>query len=135
MLSLTQKIFLSLLLILVFLNLFTFGKEVVLYEKVRAVAPHQFPGYKFLELQSILKNESVVGYYTDKGLSVFENSREFSQAQFVLAPLVLDADNMNHRYVILACSTPSAAIEAIKMLKAEPVKISPSGIILVERKP
>ncbi|MBF0523014.1 MAG: hypothetical protein HQL24_08180 [Candidatus Omnitrophica bacterium] len=134
-LSLSQKIFSGLLILLIGLNLFGFMKEFFSYQKIRRFFPHQFAGYKFLGLQSVLKGEPIIGYYTDKNLDDPKNNKDFSQAQFVLAPIILDVNNMRHRYIILDCSNKDIALEKMNKLNASPVKVSSTGIILVERKP
>jgi len=133
-LSLSQKIFTGVLLLWLGLNLLVFGKEVNTYEKLRQYLPGQFVGNNFLAFQPFLKETPIIGYYTDKNLSTTENDKRWTQAQFILSPTVLEAHNTNHRYIIFDCSTLTLAAEKMKSINAVPLKITPSGIILAEKK-
>ncbi|NCB03850.1 MAG: hypothetical protein EOM67_17095 [Spirochaetia bacterium] len=133
-LSLSQKIFTSILLLFLSINLFTFIKEIGPYEKFRPYLAQQFSGHNFSLFQPVLENVAIIGYYTDKDLNVLETNKQFSQAQYVLAPTILDAHNTEHRYIIFDCSHLAVAIEKMKTINATPIKISPSGIILAEKK-
>ena len=75
-----------------------------------------------------------VGYYTDKSLDVNQNAAEFAQAQYVLAPTILDLNNLNHEYILLDCSAEDIAFEKIKEIHAIPFK-KRLGLILAKRLP
>lgn len=132
--SLAQKIFTATLLILCCLHVWKFSQEVKSYEKLRPYLAYQFIGNKFLDFKSFLENVSIVGYSTDRNLSATDTDKRFTQAQFILSPTVLDAHNTDYRYIILDCSTLAVTIEKMKILNVTPLKITPSGIILAERK-
>ncbi len=97
-------------------------KTIIETKNKRDAHPFVFIGDKFLGLDKVLRNMKYVGYYTDKDLDVNQNAAEFAQAQYVLAPTILDLNNTNHPYIIFNCSTPEAAITKIKEIKAIPLK-------------
>jgi len=94
---------------------------------------HQRPlhslGYQFIGLENVFKNIRTVGYYTDKNLNNPLAIAQFEQAQYMLAPTVLDLNHTQYHWVILDCTSPQAAIEALQRLKLTPVKAN-HGIIL-----
>ncbi len=90
-------------------------------------------GAYFKDIKPILKGIEYVGYYTNRNLSIPENNKRYSQAQFVLAPTILDINNLNHKFVIIDCPDKSIIKKKLKQLQAVPIKINQYGIILAER--
>ena len=86
--------------------------------------------YQFIPLQNIFKNIPRAGYYTDKNLEHPLAIAQYEQAQYVLAPTVLELGNTQLPLIIVDCTTPQIALEKIKKLKLTPISASPSGIIL-----
>lgn len=92
-----------------------------------------FPGLKFSGLEEILAGVTAVGYITDKDLSVKENQLQFSQAQYVLAPLILDVNSLRHEFLLFDCTSEEKALAAIKAIGAVPLKRNQYGIILARK--
>jgi hypothetical protein len=92
-----------------------------------------FAGDKFNGLQNLLKNEKYVGYYTDQNIDDLRPMMELLQAQHAVIPLILDPNNIEHRYIIVNCVNIPAAIEKFKALGARPVTRNNTGLFLVER--
>ena len=94
---------------------------------------HQRPlhslGYQFIGLENVFKNIRTVGYYTDKNLNNPLAIAQFEQAQYMLVPTVLDLNDTQYHWVIFDCTSPQAAIEAVKHFGFTPVKAR-NGIIL-----
>lgn len=92
-----------------------------------------FAGQKFASLAPLLKGQKYAGYYTDTNVDEGRALLELLQAQHILAPLILDPENLDHRYVIINCVNLPRTIEKFKAMGARPVAATPSGILLVER--
>jgi len=95
----------------------------------RTSIPFHSLGFKFMGLENIFKGVRTVGYYTDKDLNDAQAIAQFEQAQYMLAPTVLDLNHTQYHWVILDCTGPQAAKEAIQRLGLTPLKIN-QGIIL-----
>ena len=96
-----------------------------------------FPGYKFMGLNDIFKDELYVGYYTDRDLAETQAVAQYSQAQYVLAPRVLsvDLDKIPYRFVLLDCANREKALQKMKELNLMAVKENNVGIILARKLP
>ena len=101
---------------------------------LRKDVPYQFAGVKFSGLGDILKNVELIGYYTDGDTTDGDIIADFSQAQLMLAPAILDLNNTNHEYILFNCSRPDIGLKKIKDIGATPLKMNQLGIILA-RKP
>ncbi len=88
----------------------------------RKTIPLHSLGFQFIGLENIFKDERVVGYYTDKDLKEPLAIAQFEQAQYMLAPTVLDLDHTHYRWVIVDCTSLQAAMEAIRRLGLTPLK-------------
>lgn len=95
----------------------------------RTTIPLHSLGYQFIGLENVFKDIRTVGYYTDKDLDQPLAIAQFEQAQYILAPTVLDLNHTQYRWVIFDCTSPHAAMEAIQRLGFTPLKIN-HGIIL-----
>ena len=103
-----------------------------IYPRRKPVA-FNFAGDKFNGLQKLLKNEKYIGYYTDRNLDDPKPMTELLQAQHAVIPLILDPNNIEHRYVIVDCANIPAAVEKFKALGARPMTGNNNGLFLVER--
>jgi len=65
-------------------------------------------------------------------MAIDRNTAQFSQAQFALAPVILDLNNLNHRFLIFDCDDERRAFAAMQQIHAKPLKRN-MGIILAER--
>jgi hypothetical protein len=95
----------------------------------RTTVPLHSLGYQFMGLENVFKGIRTIGYYTDKDLNKPLAIAQFEQAQYVLAPTVLDLNNTQYHWVIFDCTSPQVAIDAIKRLGFVPSKMR-NGIIL-----
>lgn len=102
--------------------------------KQRKEIPFFFSGFKFLGLEEIFHHTAYVGYYTDKDLPHDKlAAAEFGQAQYILAPTILDLNNLNHEFILFNCSSEKIAFEKIKEIKALPMKRNSFGVILARK--
>ncbi len=115
-------------------NSYTLYKETAKSSKIRKVLPPIFYGNKFSALRGIFTDITEAGYYTDKNLDLKPHAAQFAQAQYMLTPTILDLNNTEHKYIIFDCTTEKIALKKIKEINAKPLKRSPFGIILAERR-
>ena len=80
-------------------------------------------------LEKVFKDVRTVGYYTDKDLDSPLAIAQFEQAQYMLAPTILDLNHTEYHWIILDCTSPQVAMETIKRLGLTPLKTH-NGIIL-----
>ncbi len=80
----------------------------------------------------MFKDQIYVSYVTDKNLKDIKPLKQFSQAQYILAPTILDPENLTHPFVIVDCSTEEAASRKIKQLNLRPIKKNAFGIIIAQ---
>jgi hypothetical protein len=104
-----------------------------LIRKLTADRPITFSGIKFSGLGETLKNEERVGYITDLDIKETPNLVEFQQAQFMLAPAILELNTTSSRYFIVNCSSDAAAIQKLMELRAQPLKRNQFGVILAQK--
>lgn len=133
--SWTSLAILGLLSAIIIVNLFTLLQENDRILALKKIMPHQMVGVSFIGLKNNLKNIPSIGYYTNKDLNDDRNAEEFAHAQLVLAPTVLDLNNLNYPYILVVCSNQEAALEIIKRMNAVPLKTNHLGMILAQRNP
>lgn len=85
---------------------------------------------QFVPLKKVFSGVPRAGYYSDKNMEHPLALAQFQQAQYVLAPTVLELNNTGLPLVIFDCTSPEAAITKIKDLHLEPVSASSTGLIL-----
>ena len=119
-----KKIFLILCFILIAFNAFQ------LFRTLAPKRPINFSGLKFSGLGDILKNETLIGYVSDLDLKETKPLAEYEQAQYMLAPIILDIQKPFHKFVIINCSNDNAALAKLKELNARPLLRNQFGVIL-----
>jgi hypothetical protein len=128
--GLPQTAFLICVLCLLPLNIAALYKEIRGLGRIRQKIPFIFMGNKFLGLNSVLKGENRIGYYTDKDLDVNQHALQFAQAQYILAPIILELNNTSLHFVLFDCTTEEAAMQKIKDAGLVPIKKNQFGLIL-----
>jgi|GEM_PF-1612168 len=98
----------------------------------RRIKPYSFIGDQFAPIKAILKNESRVGYWSDRSLDDRQAAALLAQAQYVLTPSILELNALDHHFVIFDCRNKQDQINIIRTLGLKPLKISPAGFILAE---
>ena len=132
-LPLRQKIVWGAVALLAAVNIVQTARNLAaIYPRKRPVA-FNFAGQKFDGLQKVLKDEKYIGYYTDRDINELGPMMELLQAQHAVIPLILDPNNIDHRYIIVNCANIPAAIEKFRRLGARPVSPNNAGLFLVER--
>jgi hypothetical protein len=126
--KLKMMFFICLLLAAVF-DLFAAYSQAIVQIQDRTTIPLHSLGFQFMGLENVFKGVRTVGYYTDKDLSNPLAIAQYEQAQYMLAPTVLDLDHTQYRWVIVDCTSLQAAKEVIERLGLTPMKINHSIIL------
>ena len=127
--TILKNIFLAFSILLASYDLVTTYAQAIVQLQDRNSNPLHSLGYQFKGLETIFKNVRTIGYYTDKDLNNSLAIAQFEQAQYMLAPTVLDLNQTKYRWVIFDCTSPHVALEAIKKSGLTPLKEN-HGIIL-----
>lgn len=128
-----QFIFLCSIFVLTLFNTYSTFDYIKKIQKIKHVIPYQFDGFKFSGLNEFFQNVEYVSYFTDRDLKDEDAVKQFSQAQYMLAPTILDPDNMDHPYMLVDCANPAMALRKMKEFNVVPVKRNQFGIILAKR--
>lgn len=96
------------------------------------------PGQAFTPLRSYLKDVPVAGYYTDRYNENFWNSafasRIYQEAQYALAPTLLDVEDcFSHPYIIFECEYAGCSDALIKAHNLERVTRINDAITLTHK--
>ncbi len=126
--SLKTILFWGLLLAALFNLLGAYGQAVSQWRDHTTIPLHSL-GFQFMGLENVFKGIRTVGYFTDKDLGQSLAIAQFEQAQYMLAPTVLDLNHTQYHWVIFDCTNPQMAMETIKSLGFTPLKVN-HGIIL-----
>lgn len=126
-----RLVLISAFLIITTFNIIRLTGNILSLNKIRKVRPYAFYGRLFEGITPLLKGTQYVGYMTDKDLSQNAHAMHFAQAQYALAPVIMDLNNANHPYVIFDYENPVEAVRKIKELGLVPYKQN-AGLILVK---
>lgn len=101
---------------------------------LKKVLAHQKIGYQFRGLEEFTQGIDRIGYYSDENIELNDHAHKlFAHAQFILAPTILELDNMEHEYILLVCSNEKNAMHKLKQLRALPLRANKFGMILARR--
>ena len=131
----TQKLLLIALGIIVLLNLIVLRVEEYRIVTLKKFLPHQLIGAKFAGLEEFTKNIDEIGYYTDMDAKDEEQQKLFSHAQYMLAPTIVDFNNLDHEYILFVCKNQFNALRKMKEIHAQAFKQNSLGMILAKRTP
>ena len=112
-------------------HLFLETKKVCL---ARQRVPFYFYGSKFKGLNQFLQETTVLGFYTDKNLADKNHAAQYAQAQYALAPLILDLDYSKHAYILFDCTSEDVAMKTIQKMGLVPLKRNQLGVVLAKKK-
>ncbi len=113
-------------------NLLSSHKQIQSLYRKYGKGASSFLGAKFAGLKPFLKNSQRIGYLTDQSLDEKIAAAEFAQAQYVLAPIILDFNNPNLRFVLVNASSLSQSLELIKQHHLKPLKGNQFNILLTQ---
>jgi hypothetical protein len=92
------------------------------------------PGYQYGGLIPKLAGVKKIGFLTNKDVSPENGSEDFLQAQYILAPRILDLNNSNHEYNIFDYPESVYIFYMLKKLNAERITDNEYRKVLVRRK-
>ena len=118
--------------IMVTVNLFYLVLNAVIRLKDKNTYLYE-PGYQFTGIKSRILGIKKVGYLTNRNMSSEKNDPEFLQAQYMLAPTILDLNNAEHKFIILDYTDLKYMYYQMKTLNAMPL-FDQFGKVLVIRK-
>ena len=111
-------------------NGFALTHDLKVIEGYKRLMPFQGIGYRHAGLNEYLPpGTKYVGYYTGQKIGYGKDSKYFAQAQYMLAPLILDHDNLDRDFIIFSCDE-RIAYQKIKELNLIPLRRNKFGIIL-----
>ncbi len=131
--TLRQKFFVICLLAMTVYNCFALYQENKKIAAMKKLIPHQIIGHKLVGLENYTKRVSVMGYFTDAPEEDEASAKLFSYAQFLVAPTILDYNNVNHEYILFVCNNPEITKIIMTKIGAEPFKENEFGMVLARR--
>jgi hypothetical protein len=132
-LTIPTRIFLGITALIVAISGIQSARDLTKLSALRRQRPFFFAGEAFAGAKDIIHGEKYAGYITDKDLKLDKNIAEFSQAQLSLAPVILDLNNPNHRFLIINCESQERAKAVLQHYRARPIRRSSLGVILAVR--
>lgn len=132
--SFARTLFISLpFLIVLILNIIGSKNELQVLHKAKQIMPHKNIGSEFEGLKPDLKNYTSISYYSDNLTNNDKSKELLAQAQYALAPTILDDKNLDHELLLLVCSNPAIALQKAKELGYTPLKANNKGMILARK--
>ncbi len=118
---------------LILINAVNLSLSLVRAETLKKVIPFYFQGLKFAGLEDVFARVESVGYYTDRDLK--KDEAQFTQAQYILAPVILDLNYANQDYILFDCTSEAIADRKIKEVGAIALRKNQFGVILARKIP
>jgi len=133
-LSSPQSIFTALVGLCILINFLVQTIEIIELKQQRKIIGYHFLGTNYAGLAPLLDKVVVIGYYTDRDLAKNVNSARFAQAQYTLAPVILNPDSLDYEFILLDCASGQKAVEKMIEMNATLVFINPkAGFILAKK--
>ena len=127
-----KNILLLLAVALIAVNLFYTG--LFIRNKRHAIFNLYFePGYQFLMMKDYLKNVETIGYLTNNDVSRENNDGAFLQAQYFLAPTLLQLQAENHEFLIIDSHNVPYIVATIRRLSAPRIANNEYGQALLRK--
>ena len=92
------------------------------------------PGSQFENFKKPLQGVKYVGYLTSKDTSEEDNDGAFLQAQYYLAPTIIELQNNSHQYQILDSENLLYIVYMMKTLKAVRITNNEYGQALIKKR-
>jgi hypothetical protein len=116
--------------------IYSFSFFIKLYKNISFITTHlpfQEPGYQFKSFEKYLSGVHEIGFLTDKTMSPEDNDGIFLQAQYALAPTILDLDNTDQHIFLIDCRNFITAFDIMQHLKAGPIYVNEYTKVLAEK--
>jgi len=131
---LIRKLFISCFVILILINCIGIAADTIRVFDYRKNMPYHQVGVQFEGLSKTLANIDTLGYYTGRRTLEGNDLKLFTQAQYVLAPTIIEFNNLNHEYILFVTNQKIIAKMKIEEIGAIPVQVNPFGMILTRKK-
>src|SRR3989338_384168 len=118
----SKFIFSLVLAVFIVINAFHLFLEIKKVRMARQRVPFYFYGAKFNGLNQFLKETHFLGFYTDRDMADKNHAAQYAQAQYALAPLILDLNYSKHEYILFDCTSEDVAMKKIKEMGLLPLK-------------
>ncbi len=128
--TLAQKTAVAALILSASISLFQLTGRSIVQEQKPAGMPLHSLADQFRGLEKVFNGLPRAGYYSDKNMDIPVAIAQFEQAQYILAPTVLELNNTSLPLIIFDCTSPAIAMAKIKELGLKPLSASNTGIIL-----
>ena len=129
-----RQIFSAVAIVLILYNSVGLAKDINKTRRFKALLQKAyFAGFKFNGLDKFLAEADKIGYYTDRDPDDKKTMAQFSQAQYTLAPIILEFNNTDHQFIVFDCSSENIALEKIRETNAVALKKNAYGIILARK--
>lgn len=125
----------ALLIAITAFNLLNIVAELARTQARRKLSPYIFYGFAFSGIDKLLTGVKAIGYYTDRDLDQNTNAAIFAQAQYMLAPVIVDLNNFDHEFILFDCASEETAMAKIKEIGAVALKKNKLGVILAKHRP
>lgn len=115
------------------------NNTVVLWEELRRInglkkaIAHQNIGYQFAGLEDVTKDVKYIGYFTDGDIKKKYYEKMLTQAQYRIAPTIIDYNNPNHEFMLLIYSNKALAQVKLREIGAEALLENQYGIIYARK--
>ncbi len=107
----------------------SYSQSLDLYKTRDALLMHKL-GEPFAVFNPALKNVRIIGYFSDKNMDIPLALAQYQQAQFTLAPTILELNSLNHPIVIFDSTTPQKSIDLMKANGFKPIAATATGAFL-----
>ena len=128
-----RRLFILCFSVMIVTNLIVLYQDVKKIATVKPIMAYQIIGHQFAGLDEFINGAQYLGYMTDQNMTNKQASKDFSHAQYLLAPTILDLNNIDHQYLLFVYKNEKAAWEKIKEIKAMPLRRNQHGLILAFR--
>ena len=110
-----------------------FHLTVMIYRNYWNEPLHLEPGSQFARFKPYLQHTPKIGYITDKGTSRETNDGTFLQAQYFLAPTIIERNAIHHPFIMIDSTNKPYILRMVTILNAKGVAHNPYGQALLKR--
>jgi len=127
-----QSIILTLSILLIISNTFFLGVNTI-SRYTKNVIPFE-PGFQFFHIKEKLGQLKQIGYLTNKDMTREHNDGIYLQAQYFLAPTILDLNNSKYRLLIMDYPNKTFLVYMLRKLRYVPMSENGYGQVLVVKR-
>lgn len=133
-LSIKHGLIAATLCIIICLNIHSTYQTLKTIEEKKEFIPMLFRGSYFKAFQADLNNIPFVGYVTDQNINHPKANEQFSQAQYMLAPTILDSSSTDYEYILIAHRISNISPETLIKLNVLPVRVLNDKTMLTRKR-